>query len=262
MTRIWGHFLSLAVTGLVASAVIPACATNDQSIFIRGVIAPPQNRQNGTCIYTDDAQQALLFQGTFDVGIKNDYFAVMLVGSHLIQRGDPTNGPRAESNRAHLDGAIVRVTETNGDLIHEFTSPAGGFTDTATNNTPDYGLLGTTVIDAATRNILFSRIPNAFTSPEVSVLVNIKAFGRTLGGEDLESAEFQFPVTVCNGCLISFSNADDPATPAADCDRDLAAAGGSSATLPCNPGQDEGTPCQLCRNEWKICNTPPAQLNR
>ena len=66
---------------------------------------------------------------------------------------------------------------------------------------------------------------------------------------DLESGEFQFPIRVCNGCLISFASGDDPATPGLDCNLPLtAASGGGAAQLPCAVGRDETTPCQLCLN--------------
>ena len=70
-----------------------------------------------------------------------------------------------------------------------------------------------------------------------------------------ESGEFQFPITVCNGCLVSFSGADDPATPGLDCNLPLSQAGGGggNSQLPCKVGQDEPVPCQLCAPFSALC---------
>lgn len=244
MKRIWGHVLSVCATGLALSAVVPACAENDQSIFVRAVLAPSTNRTNGICVYTDDPQQTQLFEGFLDVGVRDNYLAVVLVGNQMIPRGDPNN-TRAESNRVHLNGAVVRVTEPDGALINEFTSLATGFADPQANNNPDYGLMGVTAIDAPTKDRIAAQLPNR-TATKL-VIVNIKAFGKTVGGVDVESGEFQFPIRTCNGCLVSFANADDPAQqPRPNCKNALTA-GAGGATTPCFVGQDEAVPCQLCQ---------------
>ena len=108
MKRIWGHVVSLVVVGMAVSAAMPACATNDQTIFIRSALAPSANRQMGGCIYTNDPTQAELFQARADLGVTDSYFAVLLVGNQLIPRADSLSN-RAESNRVHINGAIVRV---------------------------------------------------------------------------------------------------------------------------------------------------------
>ena len=246
MKRIWGHVLSVSLAAIAVGALAPACAENDQSIFIRNVLAPSTNRTNGTCVYTDDPQQAALFEGLVDLGVRDNYYAVVLVGNQMIPRGDPAN-TRAESNRVHLNGAIVRVTEPNGALINEFTSLASGLADPQSNNNPDYGLMGVTAIDAPTKDKLIAQLPTRSATKQV--VVNLKAFGKTNGGVDVESGEFQFTVRACNGCLVSFAGADDPAQqPRPNCKAALGASGGGGATaLPCFPGQDEPVPCQLCQ---------------
>jgi hypothetical protein len=246
MNRIWGHALSLIVLGLATSAVVPACVDNDKSIFIRGLAAPPQNRQNGTCLYQPDPTGTGLFGGTLDVGVRDNYFAVLLVGNQMNGRGDPLD-PRTESNRIHFNGAVSRITDTEGNQLREFTAYATGFADIQQNNAPGYGIVGVPVIDATARDLLAGGLPNRTATK--TVLVNVKVFGKTLGGEDLESGEFQFPVKVCNGCLVDFSTGNDPnIQPQPNCAAGLSAAGGSTTVvLPCFAGQDEATPCQLCQ---------------
>lgn len=249
MKRILGRVVVVCASALFIGAVAPACVENDQSIFVRAVLAPSTNRQNGTCVYTDDPQQAQLFEGTFDVGVRDNYFAIVLVGNQMLGRGDPANG-RAESNRVHLNGAVVRVTEPGGNEIAEFTSLATGFADIQQNNNPDYGTMGIVGIDAPTSATLRGLLPNRTATKQV--VLQVKAFGKTLGGIDLESGEFQFPLKVCNGCLVS--RVLDPALPNDACPATTGTGGGGGTALfPCFPGQDEATPCQLCRGR-QVCD--------
>ncbi len=202
-----------------------------------------RRRLSCSCIYTSDPTQAELFEGTFDVAVRDSYSVVLLIGSQLIQRSDTTNA-RAESNRAHLNGAIVSVTDPNGALLGEFTSLGSGFVDVSQQNQAQYGPIAVTVIDQPTQAKIGSGLAVGQTK---LVVANIKAFGKTLGGVDLESGEFQFPIRLCNGCLVSFASGDDPATPGVDCNLPLGGtSGGGSTELPCTPGQDETTPCQTC----------------
>jgi len=246
MKRILGHALSLLAIGLAVSAALPACAENDQSIFVRAVLAPSQNRQNGTCTYTDDPQQPQLLAGSADLGVRDNYLGILLVGNQMIPRGDPSNS-RAESNRVHIEGGVVRVTDPNGVSIREFTSSAAGFADPQNNNTPDYGLIALTLIDAPTRDILLQGLTSRGLTK--SVVVHVKVFGKSLGGTDIESDEFVFPLRVCNGCLVSFpaGTSDDtrPIDQRPNCLLTPAASGGTT-TFPCFAGQDEVTPCNLC----------------
>jgi hypothetical protein len=242
MNRIWGRVLTLLATGLLASCLVPACATNDMSVFVRAALAPSPNRQNNLCVYTDDPQQPQLLEGLLDIGVRDSYFAVLLVGNQMIPRGDPLL-VRAESSRFHVNGAVVRVTEPgpDGELINEFTAVSSGFADQAQNNAPDYALAGVTVIDAETKNRIAGQLPTAGDTK--LVVAHIAVFGRTLGGQDLESGEFQLPIRVCNGCLVSFAGANDPAAQTQpNCLAELQ----DQSAFPCFPGQDEPTPCQYC----------------
>ncbi len=250
MKRILGHVVSLLVVGLAVSSVLPACATNDQTIFIRNALAPALTRTNGICQYTSDPSQPQLFQATLDIGVADNYFAVLLVGNQLIQRADPQNN-RAESNRIHINGAIVRVTETDGTLIREFTSLATGFADPGNNGSAEYGAIGVTGIDAPTKDILLPSLPNRSASR--TILMNFKAFGVSLGGEDLESGEYQLPARICNGCLVDFSSGNDDLAPVQpNClKKEVAAVGGTS---PCALGQDEPVKCQACVATRKACD--------
>jgi hypothetical protein len=247
MKRFLGHALSVVTVGVVALVAAPACVENNQSIYIQRVLAPPTARVNNVCQYTADPQALPLFEGVLDGAVRDTYVAVMMVGSQLIPRGDNTQ-TRAEPNRSYINGFVIKITEPDGETeIGEFTSTASGFLDPAQATQPDLDVVATTVLDATTTGKLIQGISGTQTK---LVVANIKAFGKTLGGVDLESGEFQFPIRVCNGCLITFDTADDPATPnVRECNRPSDVAG----TLPCTPGQDEFTPCFTCSATRPAC---------
>lgn len=271
MKRILGHVVSLLVCALAVSAAAPACTDNDQSLFIRNALAPAQNRQNGACIYTDDPQQAALFYGDVDLGIRDNYTGVFLVGNQQIPRGDPL-AVRAESNRVHLNGGIVRITRPDGALVREFTASATGFADPQNNNAADFGVMGMIVIDAPTAAILrdnlvaeaarLTSLQPANTPPvnvrslSLQVLANIRVIGRSLGGTDIESAEYTYPINVCVGCRVAFpdgvndpNNARQPNCLLAP----TATTAVSTAPPACVAGQDgEGVSCRNCLDK-DIC---------
>lgn len=252
MKRIRGYVVSLIAAGTVVAAALPACATNDQSIFIYGVLAPSTNRQGGSCVYTSDPQQPRLFEGVMDIGLTDSYYGVMLLGSQLVARGDTQNN-RAESNRIHINGGVVQVCEPDGTLINEFTSLGTGFNDTQNNNSPGYGPVGITLIDAPTRQILLDGSNKSPPQPldsnaiSKSVLVKVKAFGTTLGGVDVESGEYEFPMQICRGCLVVYDGYDATSkTQPLNCDKTPETT--ASTTGPCVIGQDIAVSCRLCRN--------------
>lgn len=240
MQRLLGKILTVVGVGVTVGVLTPACADNDQAIFVRMVLAPPTNRQNNMCIYTSDATQALLSQGILDIELRDSYTAALLVGSQLIGRG-ATLATRAEPNRVHLNGAVVHVSDVSGAVLGEFTSVASSFVDPQLNNQASYSpLVGVTLIDRAIKDQLATQIERYGSK---LVVASIRVFGRTLGGVDVESGEFQFPITVCRGCLVSFVDGDDPAVDGKDCSIPLS----GTVPPPCELGQDEIFPCQLCR---------------
>ena len=254
MKRIWGHVVSIVAVGMAIGALTPACAKNDASIFIRSALAPSSNRVNGACVFLPDPTAPSLSLAQLDVGVRDDYFAQLLVGNQLIVRGDPLD-PRAETNRVHIDGAVVSVTNRDGSSLPgdagSFTSPGTGFVDPETANNPSYGILGVSIIDAKTSAALAAQLPNRTTTK--TVLVNVRAFGKTNGGVDVESNDFQLVMQVCNGCLVTFPPTSvDPTKPLPNCAAPIDTTT-TTTTLPCVPGQDEPTSCQLCQGR-PACN--------
>lgn len=235
MQRIFGKTLSFASLVLLGAAAMPACTDEDGMIFIRNNLAPPETRTNG-CTYQPDPQALTRSGGSMDVAQTSTYAMNLIVGNQLIARGDSTS-PRPETNRVHFEGAVVRITDTNQNTINEFTSLTTGFAEASTSNTPGYGLAQFSAMDAETvRRIGLSKRGDAKL-----VLAHIKIFGKTLGGVDVESAEWTYPIQLGYGNLITYLN--DTSAPTPNC---LGTPPTTPPVKPCSYGQDELTLCTDC----------------
>jgi hypothetical protein len=253
----------LVAVGAAAVAVAPGCAKNDESIYVQAVLAPSTSRTNG-CTYTNDPTQPTLGESTLDVAIRSDYIAVLLVANQMIPRGDPTD-PRTESNKIHINGAVVHVTTVDDiEVSPEFTSYSSGQVIVTQNNgNPGFAAISVAIADGRTADA-FRNSPNKdaiAVPPDLKTFkefkVMIRVFGKTLGGVDVESGEYQHIMKVCNGCLIKF-DAVDPATGVCSLNASAApAAGGAASQPPCFDGQDEKTSCTACIAN-PICKKPPA----
>ncbi len=255
MDRFW---MRTVVGGLTASAIgvlSSGCGHNDSTLFIQGVLAPPP-RTTGECLYTPSATAALSFGGTFDVGIASSYGAVLQLGNQMVQRGPsgPGSDPvHTETSRIVINGAEVTVSDTDGTQRGNFTSVASSFVDVGSAGTAGLGSVGIVAIDAPTASTLCDDFPSIQTRKQL--VLKIKAFGKTLGGTDVESQEFTFPVEVCKGCLV------DRTSPC------VTPMGGTAPDAtkgnPCQEGADTAINCVACHGEFPaICNdTPTAPAN-
>jgi hypothetical protein len=232
MRRLSPKYLLLA-TGLVAAASLASagCEDNDSALFVRSVLAV----RSPQCEVLAEPNQMMLLNGVYDVAVDpNDYTAVLLVGNQLTRRASRTQ-VRTETSRVILHGAIVRVLAPDGSELKSFTVDGTGAVDPASGEEPGYGLLATTLLDKATGQ----------GQVDQQVNVGVRAFGETLGGTEIESAELFFPIFVCNGCLVSFpADAIDPTTDPPTCTANVDAL--SAENVPCQIGQDFPVDCRAC----------------
>ncbi|MEO7112304.1 MAG: hypothetical protein ABI183_17795 [Polyangiaceae bacterium] len=253
MTRTRGRLAALAAFGAAFAALVSACAHNDASLEVNGVLAPPVP-QNGICAYTADPTQAKVSSGTLDVGLLSSYTPELLIGNQLISRENNTN-LQAETARIVLQGAVVHVDDTNNNEINSFTSLSSGFIDPGTGGAPGYGPMSVTIIDPKTAQALQASLPALGTK---RVIARVTVFGQTSGGANIESNEFQFPVDVCNGCLVTFpADSNDPVKQAANggapnCSA-TSTSSSTSTVVPCVVGQDQVVDCRLCQGKT-VCD--------
>ena len=84
----------------------------------------------------------------------------------------------------------------------------------------------------------------------IRLTAEVKFFGVTTSGTDVESNTFIYPVVVCRACLLEYPpEASDPLAPQPNCQAPLVDSEGNSVDVqtPCYPGQDDPVDCRVCR---------------
>jgi hypothetical protein len=173
---------------LIASAAVfqIGCTDYSTSVFIRQNQAP---LTDSDCSVNNDPAAAALGSGSFYPNVQpneNDgaYNAQLLVGNQLIPRGD-TAQLKPESNRIQLYEAEVSLLDAGGGAVgSSFFQTITGFADPSSGTAPGYGVAFVTLIP-----------PGAVTA-DGSVVARVIVRGVTLGGEDVETAFWDYPIRV------------------------------------------------------------------
>jgi hypothetical protein len=243
MKRVWGHVLAgLALLG-GGGATVAACVHDNSTLFIRQVLQQQLVSNAQQCLYTSDPTQPFIPAGHLDVDFRKQYDAVYLIGNQTVPRGDP-NTPKAETSRITIQGGIVRITDAAGGPVKTYTRLTSATVDPQAGSAPSYSPVELTILDHDTVVGLLPTLGGP-TRPHVRMVTYVRVYGYTLGGQYVESDEFEFPIDVCKGCLITFAPQDiDPNFPAPNCV--AAKTGASTLPIPCNPGQDFTIDCSQC----------------
>jgi|GEM_PF-426462 len=230
----------LVGTALLGAATVGSgCAEPESSLFIRQVVflQPPD------CAARAEPDGLSVGLGTLDVALRDEYSASLLVGNQLVSRGS-TNQLRTETSRIELHEATVSISLADGTQINSFTVPVTGFADQASGQEPGYGIVSLPLIDAKSTGKVRATLVG--TAPK-RLISTVKVKGRTLGGAEVDSNEFQFVIQACNGCLVSFDPAnDDPTRPGVDCYGAATNTGNTNLDTPCRIGQDVPVSCASC----------------
>jgi hypothetical protein len=252
MNRFWRHVRIGAALVVAGAASLPACAHDDSTIYIHGILAPPvagATQGTGCAAFTAAPDQPFLPLGTVDVGLTNVYEAPVLIGNQLLPTAN-TIQVRAETNRVQIHGAVVRITDPNGNEIANFTSLTSGLIDPASGTNPSFLATFVTLLDPSTavkiRDGKDGLMPLMSRTQSKTYIVYFKMFGTTIGGNDVETAEYQWPLRVCKGCLVSFT---PDSTGMVNCSTQP-----SAAVLPCILGQDQSVSCFYCFSGGNVCD--------
>ncbi len=255
MKRVLGHCLaglSLISGGI---ALMSACAHNDSSLFVQDVLYPTPVSAGQGCIFTADPNQSYLPRGTLDVDFRTQYDAVFLIGDQMVAQA---NGQQLQTETSTVDiqGAIVRDTDAAGNTLDSFTSLTSGTVYPSTGTIPGYLSTSATIASQKAVNALVAQKGSGLSSGGSSTLVTyVKFYGYTLGGNYIESNDFEFPIDICAGCLLGFSGSEvteccvngtcvAPKTP--NCLSPSSNAG--SLPQPCRLGQDTSIDCSQCQD--------------
>jgi hypothetical protein len=99
------------------------------------------------------------------------------------------------------------------------------------------------MIDSATGQALNASLQSSNQS--ALLVANVILHGKSLGGNEVTSGEWAYPIDACYGCLVSCPpKADDPAVPGPDC----LATDDNPTSGSCRVGLDGPTDCRFCRN--------------
>ncbi|MDC3952210.1 hypothetical protein KEG38_21015 [Polyangium jinanense] len=239
--HIGGVAALLALGGLLGAG----CAENRSSLFVRGALV----FDTDTCGVVAETTAPTLLRGTLDVAFASEYNAALLVGNQLVRRGNAAT-LRTETSRVQFESADVHTFDAAGNELGAFTAPATGFVDPSTGAEPGLGFANVVLVDSGTSAAALGASGGSGTP--VEVLANVIIRGRTLGGEEVATGEWQFPIDVCRGCLVFFPpEADDLSTPERDCFNPADAPSGF-----CRPGIDNAVDCRLCRGLDPVCDSP------
>jgi len=228
---------------LVVGALGPlmACSNKETGLCIGGNVKreAPQGAAGA------DANRAVIGEGALDVALRLDYSASLLVGSQLTPRGDKAN-LRTETAITTIKGAEVQLYTDTGGLDTEFTVPASGVISPSNSTDPGFGIIDATLIPAERGVALAGELTSR---NEVRTRVaQVKVFGETIGGVEVESAEMTYVIRVCEGCLIDFPPA---ALQGNACSRSL----DQNPDVPCRVGQDDLVDCRVCTAYNPYCQT-------
>ena len=134
------------VFGLILgmAAVAPGCTVDVQSmLFVRqvqGLLAPQ-------CAVDNSPESLAISAGTLDVAFRTEYLANLLVGSQLTARGAPELA-RAETSAVQITSAVVRVENSQGQTLSEYTIPVQGFIEASRAGQASYGVVAVQLIDS------------------------------------------------------------------------------------------------------------------
>lgn len=258
MAASWMKLASAVGIAGAFCALIPSCAENGQTIFIRQI----QAVKAPECTVNNDVTALTAPSGFLDMGIASNYIIHPLVGNQLLSRADPRTS-RAEPNRVLIEGAEVELltpsgaaVNLGGGLANPFSVIATGTVDPTTSADATYGVTSVEVIPPvvlqAYRRANFAGAPLGTT---LAIHAKIKVFGRTLGNTTVETGPFTYPITVCYGCGVQVpSDAIDTTVSTRNC---LAPAstgtGGTAQKTICSIGQDAFTDCRVCQGVIPLC---------
>ena len=226
--------------------LIPSCADNNSSMFLVGVM----HLDNTTCVAKADNTATTLAGGILDLAFTQSYSGFVLVGNQLTERGSREQ-LRTETSRVTLRGAEVTLTTLDGKVLGTYSTVGTGFVDAADGDVPAYSAMSVNIIPSALGT-------NPALLEAGAVVAKIRVFGDTLGNTAVTSSQLDFPIRICQGCLVAYPTSAAELGPVGSPYKCSKAPTESQSTdpLPCVIGQDETFPCTACSAAVELCHDP------
>jgi hypothetical protein len=250
MRRLNGKITAGLVLASCVCGASSGCAENESTLFIVGVKAPESD-----CTYSTSVTGSFLARGWYDLGFNSSYQGTILLGNQMASRGDKDRS-RTETSRIVLEGAEITLLLPDGSQLRDtFSTPGAGFVDVSTGADPGYGILSVVLIPSLAGADQATQDQAAAVLKAGYVIAEIRAFGKTLGGQAVESSRFRFPIEVCDGCLVTFSGEGVSGNPKDGFSCSASAASTTTGSGACVWGQDVTVPCQSCAGTFEVCQT-------
>ena len=204
MKKLWKGACALVLFAVGVLAAGPGCVDAEAPFFIISAKV-----RSCAAVSSDSAD---LGRGTLDLRYSCEYSAVLLLGNQLVRRGDDAT-LKIETSRISvsrfdveiLDAAEAPIVRADGSAA-QFSYPSNGFVDAARANQFGEGLAATLLIDGATAQALGARLFDTTAGNEVTtVIARVTGFGRTLGGDDVKTRPWDFPIDLTFGTLCACS---------------------------------------------------------
>jgi len=205
--------LSLLTVCSVGALFFGGCADNNTTLFISGVQG---FEPGGECDIESSLSSVQLGHGSYDPTAGAPYRAPLILANGLQPLGD-NDTLKPETSRILIEGAEIEIqTPSGAAAIDIFTTNFSAAIHPDDSEDP-----GVTTVPVPI-------IPAGVGLSPGEYVVQIQAFGETLGGTKVESNLFKFPVTVVNPGELLFCG-------------DLSAVdGGADAVHPCGALAQDG----------------------
>lgn len=180
---------------VLATLGVTACVDDDRMFYISQALAP-----DSSCSVSTGGTS--LWGGILDVSVSGYgyYLNPVVVNQMLSTTGDG----QPERNVIHMRGFKIDAPSP----IADFEIPASG----AIKPNGEAVFAAVEVLRPADAAMMASQVSG---NNQPVVEVKIRAFGDR-SGDEMETAEFIYPITLCNGCLVNMLSAcptaDDTAT--------------------------------------------------
>ena len=231
---------AVALLAAAAALVGASCAENDSSIFIRGCMQVTR----ADCTVQVSTTATLQLEGTIDAVYAGQYICTALVENQMVPEGNQTT-LMTETNGVELYDAEVQVLDPSQGMaaLNQFSVPITGYVDPGMTGLAGTGATEIVLVDAATIQKEAAKVASKGTVQTVVASVVVR--GRTLGGQEVHTQEFLYPILISAGgtCVEPSSGGCVGGT-------------ATTSTADCRLGIDEpaGTSCALIASDIGVCN--------
>lgn len=234
---------------ILLTATLGACAVDagDESFIVRDNLAPAES----ACTFTAELGSATVSRGIISTQSPTPYLFNPLLESRVVAAEGKESLRTILVKGAHIDLTVgpTEVVDAAGGVTLDSTTRTYQFDSLTSAALPPNGGLATAQFDAVSLQAIADvRAAAGGNRVHAQAVVKAVVFG-DFYGEELDSNSFQYPVTICNDCVIGTTFGDCATIPAGVMVR---------AGNPCSPFQDGVVDCCIdkANNNALVCPAP------